>query len=103
MVADCGTWILTSPGLPGIRQDPVYGTFFASIIYAFYFSRYFLIATIMQLCALLSYAPYFLQTPSVELSYVAFANLFIAAITTADLILKLYPNIRKRAAIQASS
>ena len=103
MVADCGTWILTSPGLPGIRQDPVYGTFFTFIIYTFNFPRYFFEAIIMQLCALLSYAPYFLQTPIVELSYVAFANLFIAAITTIDLILTLYHNIRKRAAIQASS
>lgn len=57
----------------------------------------------MQLCSLLSYAPYFLQTPIVDLSYVAFAILVITIITTADLILTLYPNIRKNAAIQASS
>ena len=45
----------------------------------------------------------FIQTQIVNLAYVAFAVMVITVITTADLILTLYPNIRKKAAIQASS
>ena len=68
-----------------------------SIIYAFYFPRYFYIAIIMQLCSLFSYAPYFLNTQVVNLAYVAFGVLVITAITVGDLVLTLYPNIRKKA------
>ena len=70
-----------------------------SIIYAFYFPRYFYIALIIQLCLLFSYAPYFLNTQVVNLAYVASAVLVITVITLADLVLTLYPNIRKRAAV----
>ncbi len=38
----------------------------------------------------------FIQTQIVNLAYVAFAVLVITVITTADLILTLYPNIRKK-------
>lgn len=89
--------------LPEMHERYFYLADVISIIYAFYFPRYFFVAVIMQLCSLLSYAPYFLQTPIVDLSYIAFAILVITVITTADLILTLYPNIRKNAAIQASS
>ncbi len=70
-----------------------------SIIYAFYFPRYFYIALIIQLCLLFSYAPYFLNTQVVNLAYVASAVLVITVITLADLVLTLYPNIRKREAV----
>jgi hypothetical protein len=53
----------------------------------------------MQLCSLFSYAPYFLQTQVVNLAYVAFAVLVIIVITVANLVLTLYPNIRKRSTI----
>src|SRR6266566_1772165 len=89
--------------LPEMHERYFYLADVLSIIYAFYFPRYFFVAIIMQLCSLLSYAPYFLQTSIVNLAYVAFAVLVITVITTADLILTLYPNIRKKAAIQASS
>src|SRR6266581_3747348 len=85
--------------LPEMHERYFYLADVLSIIYAFYFPRYFFIAVIMQLCSLLSYAPYFLQTSIVNLAYVAFAVLVITVITTADLILTLYPNIRKKAAI----
>ena len=89
--------------LPEMHERYFYLADVLSIIYAFYFPRYFFVAVIMQLCSLLSYAPYFLQSSIVNLAYVAFAVLVITVITTADLILTLYPNIRKKAAIQASS
>ena len=89
--------------LPEMHERYFYLADVLSIMYAFYFPRYFFVAVIMQLCSLLSYAPYFLQTSIVNLAYVAFAVLVITVITTADLILTLYPNIRKKAAIQASS
>jgi len=89
--------------LPEMHERYFYLADVISIIYAFYFPRYFFVAIIMQLSSLLSYAPYFLQTPIVNLAYVAAAMLIITVITTADLILTLYPNIRKNAAIQVSS
>ncbi len=89
--------------LPVMHERYFYLADVISIIYAFYFPRYFFVAIIMQLCSLLSYAPYFLQTSIVNLAYVAIAVLFITVITTADLVLTLYPNIRKKAAIQAST
>jgi uncharacterized membrane protein (DUF485 family) len=52
----------------------------------------------MQLCSLLSYAPYLMNTQIVNLAYVAFGILIITLITLADLVLTLYPNIRIRAA-----
>src|SRR6266576_879122 len=89
--------------LPEMHERYFYLADVLSIIYAFYFPRYFFVAVIMQLCSLLSFAPYFLQTSIVNLAYVAFAVLDITVITTADLILTLYHNIRKKAAIQAST
>ncbi len=50
---------------------------------------------IEQICSLLSYAPYLLHTQIVSLAYVAGAALVISFITLADLVLTLYPNIRK--------
>ncbi len=85
--------------LPEMHERYFYLADVVSIIYAFYFPRSFYIAVIMQLCSLLSYAPYFLQTQVVNLAYVAFAVLVIIVITVADLVLTLYPNIRKRPAI----
>jgi Gpi18-like mannosyltransferase len=84
--------------LPEMHERYFYLADVVSIISAFYFPRSFYIAVIMQLCSLFSYAPYFLNTQVVNLAYVAFAVLVITLITLADLVLTLYPNIRKRAA-----
>jgi Gpi18-like mannosyltransferase len=84
--------------LPEMHERYFYLADIVSIIYAFYFPRSFYIAVIMQLSSLLSYAPYFLNTQVVNLTYVAFAVLVIALISMADLVLALYPNIRKRVA-----
>ncbi len=85
--------------LPEMHERYFYLADVISIIYAFSFPRSFYIAVIMQLCSLFSYAPYFLNTQVVNLAYVAFAVLVITVITVADLVLALYPNIRKRAAV----
>src|SRR5260370_13238345 len=85
--------------LPEMHERYFYLADVVSIIYPSYFPRSFYIAVIMQLCSLLSYAPYFLQTQVINLAYVAFAVLVIIVITVADLVLTLYPNIRKRPAI----
>ncbi len=82
--------------LPMMHERYFYIADVVSIIYAFYFPRLFYIAIIMQLCSLLSYAPYFMQTQIVPLPYVAIAVLVIALITFADLVLTLYPDLRKR-------
>ena len=87
------------------QSDAIYTAFCLGSLYfyAFYFPRYFFIAVIVQLCSLLSYAPYFLNTQIVNLAYVAFAILVIIVITITDLVLTLYPNIRKKAAMQEST
>jgi hypothetical protein len=85
--------------LPEMHERYFYLADVTSIIYAFYFPRYFYIAVIIQLCSLLSYAPFLLHIEIVNLAYVAFAVLVITVITVTDLVLTLYPNIRKRAAV----
>jgi Gpi18-like mannosyltransferase len=82
--------------LPEMHERYFYLADVLSVIYAFYFPRLFYITIIMQLCSLLSYAPYLLNTQIVRLEYVAGAVLLIAAITLADLVLTLYPGIRKK-------
>jgi hypothetical protein len=75
--------------LPEMHERYFYLADVISIIYAFYFPRYFFVAVIMQLCSLLSYAPYMLQTQVVNLAYVAIAVLLIGVFTLADLVLTL--------------
>ncbi len=77
--------------LPEMHERYFYLADVLSIVYAFYFPRYFYIAVITQLCSLLSYTPYLLNTQIVSLAYVAFAVLVITIITTADLVWTLYP------------
>jgi len=89
--------------LPEMHERYFYLADVLSIIYAFYFPRYFFIAIIMQLCSLLSYAPYLLQAQIVDLAYVAVGILVICVITTADLIVTLYPGIKKQLFQQAST
>ena len=75
--------------LPEMHERYFYLADVISIIYAFYFPRYFFVAIIMQLCSLLSYAPYMLQTQVINLAYVAIAVLLIGVFTLADLVLTL--------------
>jgi Gpi18-like mannosyltransferase len=82
--------------LPEMHERYFYLADVVSIIYAFYFPRRFYIPIIMQLCSLLSYAPYLLNRQIIGLNYVAFGVLVITVITFVDLVLTLYPNLRKR-------
>ena len=82
--------------LPEMHERYFYLADVLSIIYAFYFPRYFFVAILVQVCSLLSYAPYFLNTQIVGLSYVAFAELVLSIIIFVDLVLALYPDIRKK-------
>jgi Gpi18-like mannosyltransferase len=75
--------------LPEMHERYFYLADVISIIYAFYFPRYFFVAVIMQLCSLLSYTPYMLQTQVINLAYVAIAVLLIGVFTLADLVLTL--------------
>lgn len=81
--------------LPEMHERYFYLADVISIIYAFYFPCYFYIAIIEQLCSLLSYAPYLLHTQIVNLAYVAGAVLLISLVTLVDLVLTLYPDIRR--------
>ncbi len=84
--------------LPDMHERYFYLADVLSILAAFYFPRTFYIALGVQLCSLLSYAPYLLGTQIISLSYVAFAVLVLAIISTGNLVLALYPGISKRIA-----
>src|SRR5882724_1429079 len=75
--------------LPEMHERYFYLADVLSIVYAFYFPRYFFVAIIIQLCSLLSYAPYMLQTQVVDLKYVAIGVLIISVFTLVDLVFAL--------------
>jgi Gpi18-like mannosyltransferase len=81
--------------LPEMHERYFYLADVISIVAAFYFPRMFYIAVGVQLCSLLSYAPYLLHTQVVNLTYVAIGVLILVIITTIDLVMTLYPGIRK--------
>ena len=83
--------------LPEMHERYFYLADVISIVCAFAFPRTFYIAVIMQICSLLSYAPYLINTQVISLTYVAFAVLVITLIATIDLVRTLYPSIQKRA------
>jgi Gpi18-like mannosyltransferase len=90
------SFALTIPFLlPEMHERYFFLADVVSIIYAFYFPRRFYLPIVMQACSLLSYAPYFQGKDIVDLSYPAFAILVIAFITFMDLLLALYPGLRK--------
>lgn len=82
--------------LPEMHERYFFLADVVSIIYAFYFPRSCYIAIIMQLCSLLSYAPYFLNTQIISLSYVASAVFAITVVALLDLVMTLYPGLWKR-------
>ncbi len=86
--------------LPEMHERYFYLADVLSILYAFYFPRYFFVAVIMQACSLLSYAPYLQGSQIISLAYVAAAVLVITIITTGDLVVTLYPGMRKKVSVQ---
>jgi Gpi18-like mannosyltransferase len=81
--------------LPEMHERYFYLADATSIIYAFYFPRSFYIAILVQLCSLLSYAPYFYGSPVISLGIVAFVVLVVTLITLTNLIFTLFPNFKK--------
>jgi Gpi18-like mannosyltransferase len=82
--------------LPYMHERYFYLADVLSIVSAFYVPRTFYVAIGVQLCSLLSYAPYLINTQVIELRYVAVAVLVLTFITSVDLVLALYPNITSR-------
>lgn len=76
--------------LPEMHERYFYLADVVSILYAFSFPRTFYVAIIVQLCSLLSYAPYLLQQQIVPLSYVAGAILILIIIVLIDLVRTLH-------------
>lgn len=72
--------------LPNMHERYFYLADVISIIYAFYFPRWFFFPIVMQLASLLSYAPYLLNTEIMQLSYVAVAVLGLILIAGATFI-----------------
>ena len=89
--------------LPSMHERYFYLADVLSILFAFYFPRYFFVAILVQLCSLLSYSPYFLNTQIVGLPYIAFVELVLSVIVFVDLILALYPDIRKKKELPLAS
>ena len=56
----------------------------------------------MQMCLLLSYAAYFMNSQIVSLAYVAFAVLVVTTIAFVDLVLTLHPSLREHININMS-
>lgn len=78
--------------LPYMHERYFYLADGVSIIFAFSFPRLWYVALLTQLCSLLSYAPYLINTQIIPLPYVAFAILVLVIITTVDLMRTLYPS-----------
>jgi Gpi18-like mannosyltransferase len=82
--------------LPEMHERYFYLADVLSIIYAFYFPRYFYVPVIMQVSSLIAYAPYMLNTHVINLGYASLGVLLLNIIVIADLVVTLYPNIRRR-------
>jgi Gpi18-like mannosyltransferase len=80
--------------LPKMHERYFYLADVLTIVYAFYFPRYFYIALVMQLSSLASYAPFLLNNEVIGLSFVALAVLVITVIAARDLIRTLYPDFK---------
>jgi len=88
--------------LPEMHERYFYLADVVSIIYAFYFPRYFYVALIEQLCSLIGYTFYLFHIRVLSFSYVAFFVLFLIMVTLADLVKTLYPNIQTLATVPAT-
>ena len=82
--------------LPEMHERYFYLADAVSIIYACYFPRSFFIAIMVQLCSLLSYAPYFYGTQIIDLGLVAFVVLVVTMMTLTDLVFTLFPDFKER-------
>ncbi len=81
--------------LPKMHERYFYLTDVISIIYAFYFPRYFYMAIIQQLCSFMSIMPALLAqgNTTINLGYVAFAVLFLIVVAVTDLVKTLFPTM----------
>lgn len=61
-----------------------------SIVYVFYFPKYFYIAILMQISSLISYSPYLSGRSVISLKYIAFLVLGVIIVTILDLLKALY-------------
>jgi Gpi18-like mannosyltransferase len=84
--------------LPEMHERYFYLADVLSIIYAFYFPRYFYVPVIMQASSLIAYAPYMLNAHVINLGYASFGVLLLNVIVIADLVMTLYPNILRKTA-----
>jgi Gpi18-like mannosyltransferase len=82
--------------LPEMHERYFYLADVISVVYAFYAPRHFYVPILVQLCSLLSYAPYLLNTQIVNLAYVAVIIFLLTLVVTADLVVALYPDQFKR-------
>lgn len=81
--------------LPNMHERYFFMADVISIIAVFYFPRLFYIALLMQLSSLLSYAPYMWNSTIVSLGFVALIVLAINLAAFTDLLMTLYPGLKK--------
>ncbi|GHO98435.1 hypothetical protein KSF_084830 [Reticulibacter mediterranei] len=81
--------------LPEMHERYFYLADVLSIVYAFYFPRYFYVPVIMQASSLIAYAPYMLNAHVINLGYASFGALLLNIIVIADLVVTLYPRKKK--------
>ena len=76
--------------LPEMHERYFYLADIFSLIYAFYFPKYFYLSILMQISSLASYTFYFSSSPPIDLKYISFLVLGVAIITTWDLVKTLF-------------
>jgi Gpi18-like mannosyltransferase len=77
--------------LPEMHERYFYIADVLSLIYAFYFPKYFYIPILVQFCSLESYMPFIMNKTVIDLAYLALLMLAIIVLTTYDLIKNLWP------------
>jgi Gpi18-like mannosyltransferase len=77
--------------LPEMHERYFYIADVLSLIYAFYFPKYFYIPILVQFCSLESYMPFIMDQTVINLAYLALLMLAIIVLITYDLIKTLWP------------
>jgi Gpi18-like mannosyltransferase len=76
--------------LPEMHERYFYLADIISIVYAFYFPKYFYVTILIQISSLISYSPYLNGYAVINLKYVAFLVLVAITVTILDLVKTLY-------------
>ena len=86
--------ILVPFTLPHMHERYFYPADVLSIVYAFYFPRYFFVPLLIIFASFFSYFPFLFGREIFALSHLALLMMIALVVTLVDLVLTLYPNLR---------